>query len=399
MLVMKPWPSVDPMTRHARSCGALGFFLALATAGCGSSSSDRAGTGGAGNVPGTGGSSAPSASGGFPGTAGSFGNGGGSGEGSLPANGGNTGALGSANGGGRTDAGSSTEGGSSTHDAKGCSGRKHTPGGPDSAAGCWPGVDNTGVPAGTTLTAYTGPCTVTANNTVIDAKTVHCDLAIKAANVQIIRSKIIGSVSTDENSTGYSFSISDSEVDIGDRDGTGVGAVNFTATRVHVHGGNRSMNCWHDCTVTDSYVHGQFTDPSGTFHESGMRMGQSATFRHNSVICDAPDVPPDGGCSADLTGYGDFGPVQNNTIDRNLFGATTGGFCTYGGSSKGKPYSNDANHIIFTGNVWQRGTRLGDHGAPVCGYYGSNTSFDPARPGNVWTHNEFDDGTAVPSAN
>jgi hypothetical protein len=58
-------------------------------------------------------------------------------------------------------------------------------------------------------------------------------------------------VSTDEDSTGFSFEISDSEVDAGHRAATGIGAVDFTATRV-------------------------------------------------------PDVPPDGGCSADLTGYGDF---------------------------------------------------------------------------------------------
>ena len=297
------------------------------------------------------------------------------------------------------DGGVGPDGGTSPDGGAACSGAPHTPGGKDSWGGCWPGPNNTGVPAGTQLSAYTGPCTITVDGTVIDAKTVTCDLLIKAANAKITRSKIVGSVGTDENSTGYSFSISDTEVDVGQRAGTGIGAVNFTATRVHVYGGNRSINCWHDCTVTDSYVHGQFRDPTGTFHESGMRMGQSAIFRHNAVICDAPDVPPDGGCSADLTGYGDFGPVQNNTIERNLFGATTGGYCTYGGSSLGKPYSGDANHIVFTGNVWQRGTKPSDHGTYVCGYYGSNTAFDPARPGNVWSDNHYDDGSVVISAN
>lgn len=280
-----------------------------------------------------------------------------------------------------------------------CNGAAHTPGGPDSWGGCWPGADNTGVPAGVTLTPYAGPCTITANGTVIDARTIECDLVIRAAGVKISRSKITGSVATEEGSSGYSFDISDSEVDAGSRVATGIGAVSFTATRVHVRGGNRSIHCWHDCTVRDSYVHGQFTDPSGTVHESGMRMGQSALFRHNSVFCDAPDVPPDGGCSADLTGYGDFGPVQNNTIDRNLFGAGTGGYCTYGGSTRGKPFSDATNHIVFTDNVWQRGQRPSDHGDFVCGYYGSNTSFDPALPGNVWTGNTYDDGAPVDSAN
>lgn len=280
-----------------------------------------------------------------------------------------------------------------------CTAAAHTPGGSDGQGGCWPGPDNTGVPAGTTLTAYTGPCTITADGTILDALIIDCDLSIQAANVVITRSLIHGSVATDESSTGFSFALSDSEVNIGERAGTGVGAVNFTATRVHVTGGNRSMHCWHDCTITDSYVHAQFTDPSGTFHESGIRMGQSLTLRHNSVFCDAPDVPPDGGCSADLTGYGDFGPVQNNLIERNFFGQTTGGYCTYGGSSTGKPFSDDTHHIVFRANVWQRGTRESDHGTFECGYYGSNTAFDPAKPGNVWDDNVFDDGTPLASSN
>lgn len=310
---------------------------------------------------------------------------------------------GAASDGGATTGSSGPGGGASTGPdgatTVACTGAKHTAGGPDAWGGCWPGPDNTGVPAGTTLTPYTGPCTITAANTVIDAKSIDCDLVIKASNVKITRSKITGSVATDEESTGYSFELSDSFVDRGNEPGTGVGAVNFKATRVHVIGGTRSMHCWHDCEITDSYVHGQLKDDTGTHHESGMRMGQSATFRHNTIVCDAPDVPPDAGCSADLTGYGDFGPVQNNTLEKNLFGASTAGYCTYGGSTQGKPYSSGTNHIVFRDNVWQRGTKPGQGGAFFCGYYGSNTSFDPDLPGNVWSNNTFDDGSEVVSSN
>lgn len=280
-----------------------------------------------------------------------------------------------------------------------CAGDPHTPGGPDRWDGCWPGPDNTGVPADVTLTPYDGPCTITEDGTVIDAKEVACSLVIQAADVRITRSLVHGTVATDEDSTVFSFEITDSEVDAGENAGTGVGAVNFVARRVHVHGGNRSMHCWHDCTIEDCYVHGQFEDGSGTAHESGIRMGQSAVIRHSTIICDAPDVPPDGGCSADLTGYGDFAPVRNDTIERNLFGASTGGYCTYGGSTAGKPYSDQAENIVFVGNVWQRGTHPSDHGEFVCGAYGSNTGFDPTRPGNQWDDNVFDDGTPVVSAN
>ncbi|WP_157758284.1 DUF4082 domain-containing protein [Cystobacter fuscus] len=257
----------------------------------------------------------------------------------------------------------------------------------------FPNASNTGVPAGTQLTPYTGPCTVTAANTVIDSKTVNCDLVIRASGVTIRNSKINGTVSTEENSTGYSFTLTDSHVDAGDRLVTGVGAVNFTAVRVHVQGGNRSIHCWRDCEIRDSYVHGQMTDETGTAHESGIRMGRNATIRHNTITCDAPDVPPDAGCSAALTGYGDFAPVENNLVENNYFPGTTGGFCAYGGSSRGKPYSDSTNNIRFIGNVFGRGS------SGRCGYYGAITSFDTSEPGNVWSNNTWEDGTVLPPSN
>ena len=40
-------------------------------------------------------------------------------------------------------------------------------------------------------------------------------------------------------------------------------------------------------------------------------------------------MPPDAGCSANVTGYGDFATIQNNTRSKNLMGATTGGTGAY----------------------------------------------------------------------
>jgi hypothetical protein len=254
----------------------------------------------------------------------------------------------------------------------------------------WPDAKSTGVPAGTSLTDYTGPCTIDIANSVIDAKVVNCDLSIRAAGVTITRSKINGSVANDEESHGYSFTISDSEVDLGQKAGTGLGAVDFIALRVHVTGGNRSVHCFRNCTVEDSYVHGQYTDEAGKAHESGIRMGSGATIKHNTIACDAPAVPPDGGCSAGLTGYGDFAPVANNLIENNLFKASTGGFCAYGGSDRGKPYSAQTRGIVYRDNVFERGP------TGKCGQYGPIASFDSSRPGNVWSRNTWDDGSIVP---
>ncbi len=264
----------------------------------------------------------------------------------------------------------------------------------------FPSSATTGVPDGTALTNYTGECAIQTNNVVIDAKIVNCDLRILAQGIKISRSIINGSVYSDPDYFNGSFTITDSEVRMPLQNGTGIGDANFTVTRVEVTGGSRSINCYLNCTVQDSYVHGQYKDTRGIDHESGIRMGSNSVLRHNTIACTAPDVPPDAGCSAAITGYGDFDIVQKNTIDGNLIVAGSGGYCAYGGSTQGKPYSAGVNNIKFTNNVWQRGTEPGENGRGyVCGYYGPITSFDSDAPGNVWTNNLYDDGTPVEAAN
>lgn len=287
--------------------------------------------------------------------------------------------------------------------ASSCPNAAHTPGGPDGFGGCWPYAGNTGIPAGTSLSTYSGSCMVTTNSTAFTAKTINCDpLTIAATGVTITNSKINGSVLIDSPpNPAYSFTITDSEVDVGDispgDEDSGIGEANFTATRVHVYNGRRSIWCENDCTVTDSYMHGQATDETGAAHEAAVRQGDGSTLIHNSILCNAPDVPPDAGCSADLTGYGDFAPIQNNLVYRNLFLATTGGFCAYGGSSGddgSKPFGGDAANIVFQDNIFQRGGPGG-----TCGFFGAITDFNDTRPGNVWTNNKYDDGTTLPPAN
>ncbi|MET0188601.1 MAG: DUF4082 domain-containing protein [Pseudonocardia sediminis] len=250
----------------------------------------------------------------------------------------------------------------------------------------FPDASNTGVPAGVALSAYTGPRTITTPGTVIDAKQITGGLDIRTTDVMITRSSVTGNVDVSESG---SLSISDTFIDAGDRSGTGLGAYNYTAIRVHVIGGNRSMLCVKNCTIRDSYVHGQMIDEGGTNHESGIRMEQNTTLIHNTIGCDAPTIPPDAGCSAGLTGYGDFAPVQNNLIQNNLFLPTPGGACAYGGSSAGKPYSDGARDIRFIDNVFSRGK------TGKCGYWFPIADFDSSAPGNVWQGNVWDDGGTV----
>lgn len=260
----------------------------------------------------------------------------------------------------------------------------------------FPNSATTGVPAGKALTPYTGPCSIQTNNVVIDSKTVNCDLRILAQGVTIKNSILNGTIYSDPDYFNGSFTLTDSEVRMPQSSGTGIGDVNFVVTRVEVTGGSRSIDCAANCTVQDSYLHGQYTDRRGIDHESAIRMGSNSIIRHNYITCDSTPVPPDAGCSAALTGYGDFAIVQKNTIDNNLIdGGPYGsmGYCAYGGSTTGKPFSAGVNNIKFTNNIFMRGPN------GKCGIWGPITSFDSRAPGNVWTNNLWNDGATVPAAN
>ncbi|MBB1502239.1 hypothetical protein H5397_12520 [Propioniciclava sp. MC1683] len=252
----------------------------------------------------------------------------------------------------------------------------------------WPGPATTGVPEGTTLTPYTGPCTIDTAGTVIDAKVVDCRLRIRTTDVVITRSRINGNVSVREPEDG-SFTITDSEVHAGDTLDTGLGNGSFTARRVEVTGGRRSAFCEADCLIEDSWFHAQAGDPEGQAHLSAVRMGRNTTLRGNLIVCDAPRTPPESGCSAGLTGYGGTAPVENNLIEDNYFAAGTSTFCAYGGSSESKEFADGANRIRFVGNVFERGPN------GRCGNLGTVASFDPDAPGNEWRDNVWSDGGSV----
>lgn len=302
----------------------------------------------------------------------------------------------------------------------------NVPDGPDPFGGCYPGPSNTGPADEATLTTYTGPCTVTAANVTIDSQAVNCSPLVvgsTASGLVIKNSRVNGGVI--QNSGSASFAIQDSIIDnnvsypacsapatcpagkyaCGDPNNQttqcGVGYQNFTITRSEVMHTNRAAYCERHCTITDSYFHGTnlWPDPSDGAHASSARVEQYATLRHNSLSCDfeGPWYGNDLGCSADITGYPDFAPIHDNTIDRNLLLSNNVGtaFCAYGGGTGGKPFSGDplnATNVVYTDNVFQRGAN------GKCGEYGPVTDFVAGRPGNVWTGNVFDNGTVVPPA-
>jgi hypothetical protein len=270
-----------------------------------------------------------------------------------------------------------------------------TPAPPSTTSSGWPGPDNTGVPAGTVLKPYAGPCTITTANTVVDSALISCDLTVAAAGVKISRSQVNGSVnvSTPNGDTTLRLTITDSTINAGHRQATGLSDGLFLAQRVEVLGGNRGVLCAWRCTLRDSWVHGTYVQ--NDWHASAVRAERYSTIVHNTLGCDwLIPTAQDGGCSADLTGYPDFAAPHDWLIQNNLFVANPNGaaFCAYGGSSGGKPFSSDPMtgvNIQFIDNVFQRGSNR------RCGAYGPIESFNASKPGAVWSGNRYEDGTAV----
>jgi hypothetical protein len=258
----------------------------------------------------------------------------------------------------------------------------HVPGGPDGFGGCWPSPTTVGVPAGTTLTAYTGSCTISTPNTVISEKTINCNpLEIRTTGVRVERSLVNGGVDvggrgTDpEGDDPIRVTILDSEIDAGGGNFRPVGVSHYRVERSYLHGTYSGAECHNACTIVDSYVHGSDT------HTSGMRILRNGTVTHSVVWCERfPGTDIDGGCSADMVMYQEFGTPSNNLIERNLFPASPAWFCV-------RQDGGNAGGIRFVDNVFQRG----EFG--TCGRAAPFTDFEAA--GNTYTNNRYDDGTLI----
>lgn len=279
----------------------------------------------------------------------------------------------------------------------GCPGEPNTPGGEDPYGGCWPGEHNTGWPHGelgdtrtpVTLTPYTGPCSINTDNVVIDSKEVNCErLRITADNVTIVNSLINCRIDTPDPMDpqySFSFTLTDSSVAVGDLLGEkAVKLGNMVLTRADITGTSNSVTCTANCTIIDSWLHDQATDPEGILHVSALRQGNGGLYRHNSIICEAARGQGAGGaCSGAITGYGDQVVVQNNLIENNLILAGTASICVYGGSGNGRIYADQANNIRFLNNIFSRGA------SGRCGTYALIAAWRPDLPGNVFAGNTY----------
>lgn len=316
-----------------------------------------------------------------------------------------------------------------------CVGDPNTAGGPDPWGGCWPGPHNTGYPQGlqgdartpVLLTPYTGPAEIDTCGVVIENKLVNTWLLLKVGNgthskdtpcLTIRNSKIIGTINTLDIANGPIL-IEDTEIDTtNEAMQSGIpfvenlGRYNIFSYRVNSHGGDPTIKCAAYCESKDSMAHsptlGGANRHYNAFGGNGIEAG-AWNIEHNYASCgdwsgSSTGSPPSGdsGCSADIGFYGDFAPVRNITIHRNLLRGQAdnplrlgignqSAYCLNPGYYVGKPYPAPT-YMTITENVFQRGTY-----SNACGVFGPTNSLNQVGAGetNVWSGNVYSDGAPI----
>lgn len=260
---------------------------------------------------------------------------------------------------------------------------------------CFPDATNTGVPAGTTLTTYSGSCIISVANTTIDSKTINCDLDIRANNVTIKNSRINGSVQAYSAGVGEQSGlvIQDSEINCGcpsvgvSDTPSAISEANYTLLRVNLHGSGHGAAVKSNVTIQDSYIHGLGGDTEA--HKDGIFSGDgtNVTIQHNNIECN--DGPINKGCTSAIGLLTDFADITYYTITQNLLN-TNGSYCFYGSGGPAKSFVS--HHITFTNNHF--GSSINTN----CGELGYVTYFDVNQPGMVWSGNvRHDNGATVPA--
>jgi len=262
----------------------------------------------------------------------------------------------------------------------------------------FPGSDNTGIPVGKRLPTRDRDVVIYEDGAVMENIFLTGEAVIRADDVTIRKSKINGLVYLDKDAVGagtWFVTVEDSEVNAGAAQRGAVTLAQFDIIRSNLHGGQTGAICSNDCTVTDSWIHGQYLPVDQDWHLGGFLSngGHDMTLTHNTISCDTPNNAFGGGCSGDLNLYGDFEAIQDVTIDGNLLTANAdAGYCLTAGYNASKPFGLGAANIVVINNTFQRGT------TNLCAGFGPFTDYTvlsvPA-PGNVWNNNKWDDGTVL----
>jgi hypothetical protein len=251
----------------------------------------------------------------------------------------------------------------------------------------FPNASSTGVPAGTTLTAYTGPSTISTPGTVVDGKIMGC-VRVTAPGVVIRKSKIscasdYAVYNRDGDYGGTPLFVEDSEIDCKNTSGTGIGEANFTARRVNIHGCENGGDMNQAIVIEDSYIH-DLASVGADPHEDGLQLAwghiengrvvdgaRNLKLVHNTIY----GINANGsfGTSAIISNGGNAGNgrdsdilIQNNLLAGGAFTL----YCDQGGIA--------GNNFRVLGNHFSRKFKT------TVGFYGTSDSCsDETQSGNV----------------
>ena len=332
-------------TKGDASAGSSGRGASGGASGSGGGTGGGIGSGGtlgSGGVNGSGGASGVSGTNGSSGTKGAAGASGSGGAAGSNGAAGKAGASGSAGAGGKAGA-SGSAGAGGKAGASGSAGAPSDAGADAGSRPCpgpKPDATNTGPPAGLSLTVVNQDVTVTASNTVIDAQDIRGFLIIQASNVRVTRSIVRGRATTATTSiirvnSGTGIVIEDTEIAAAQPSVgvDGLSGSNFTARRLHIHGGVDGMKMGSNSSIECSYIHDLrsfASDPSqggGPTHNDAIQILSGSNIRviGNQLLAATSQ-------NAAIQVTQDFGAVSNLNIENNW---ADGGGCTFNFSHNG----------------------------------------------------------------
>jgi hypothetical protein len=236
-----------------------------------------------------------------------------------------------------------------------------------------PDATTAGVPSGTTLTAYTGPMTITKDGTVIEGKIIDGTLTIDAANVTI-KNCIIknygwwgidGEGATNLSVLYCDFTASTSK----DTNAAILGSGTFIGNDIS-QSENGIVLQGGASVVRDNFIHDLF-DNFGEPHIDGISVqgGQNnVLIEHNTI---------ESWDTSAIFIKNDFGPINNITVRNNLL---------YGDADRGDPaamiyvYGPNTTNVSITNNYVEKGNW----------YYYATSNATPTLSGNIEWNNKTD---------
>jgi Domain of unknown function (DUF4082) len=229
-----------------------------------------------------------------------------------------------------------------------------------------------GVPAGTQLTKYTGPTTITRNGTVINNAEITGMLRIQATGVVITNSLLDVPASEytaiDMWADNASLTISDSTIRGAD---DGIEGDNYTAARVEVTKlGSDGFKLGNNVHITQAYCHDMSPTPSAHADCVQMQNGVVNSSVTNSWL--------DGGRNSALFLAPDLGPSSNGpvTISGNVLG--NGNYTLYCVDGNNGQYF--VKNISIINNRFLRDAQYGPDDINVPVTASNNTWYDTGKP-------------------